>query len=477
MPYRPQCLSLDFLNSFDTSLERFGRGCLKLLAFHFIYRVYRNSLCLLLAVLFFSLADTSTHAQTDPQKNYFRILDDNAAALHARIDTIRSARMNLIASYFIVEDDLIAYAGLALMREAARDPKRGVRSRVIMDSLFHRIPKALIKHLLDEGVEIREHNPFRWTHPFKSLERMHDKLIIRDGVSGVMGGRNISRAYFNMSNKNYDDRDVLVEGPEVLKVEKYFDDLWKSDMVKAPNLSRVKTKNADEAGKLLDEALATLKKFGWLDQPPTQLTPADENCGKMECVTNVIRGNIRDLSIVRKRLFQLANESTGVVLIETPYLIPSEETLLAFENARERRVRVIVVTSSVQYNDGILPAGGYLYYRRRLAQTGIELYEYQGPNALHAKSAVFDRKIGTVASFNLDPRSARLNSELLVITHDPKKAAELEASIMKHVANSKLVAKDGVMIKGLRDFKGLPIRKILKIACARALTPLIKGQL
>jgi len=435
----------------------------------------KTSLWLLLSFLFFALAFTSVEAQTDTNKDYFRILDEGKHALHARIDTIRTAKSDLIASYFIVEDDLIALAGLALMRQAARE--RGVRSRVIVDSLFHKLPKALIKHLLDEGVEIREHNPFDWKHPLKSLERMHDKLIIRDGRSGVLGGRNISRAYFNMSDKNYDDRDVWVESPGVKKVEEYFNYLWTSDMVKSPNLYRVKSKEATEAGKLLDQALATLTQYGWLDNPPEFLTLADENNSPLEFVANAIRGDIRDLSIVRGRLFQLANQTKDVVLIETPYLIPSEESIQAFEGARERGVEVIVVTSSVKSNDGVLPAGGYLYYRRRLARTGITLYEYQGPNALHAKSAVFDRKIGTIASFNLDPRSARLNSELLVITHDPAKALELEASIYRHIANSKLVAKDGKLLNDIDDFGGVPRKKVFQISCARLLTPLLKSQL
>lgn len=38
--------------------------------------------------------------------------------------------------------------------------------------------------------------------------------------------------------------------------------------------------------------------------------------------------------------------------------------------ARDRRIKITIVTSPVKSNDGVVPAGGYLYYRRRLAENG-----------------------------------------------------------------------------------------------------------
>jgi cardiolipin synthase A/B len=49
---------------------------------------------------------------------------------------------------------------------------------------------------------------------------------------------------------------------------------------------------------------------------------------------------------------------------------------------------------------------------RRLARTGIELWEYQ-PQVLHAKSIVVD-DIVFVGSSNLDPRSLRINFEIML---------------------------------------------------------------
>jgi putative cardiolipin synthase len=74
---------------------------------------------------------------------------------------------------------------------------------------------------------------------------------------------------------------------------------------------------------------------------------------------------------------------------------------------------------------------GYAKQRQRLLETGAKLYEMR-PDAkseralfttaqleahgtlfgLHAKTVVFDRKVTFVGSFNLDPRSVNLNTEM-----------------------------------------------------------------
>ena len=96
-------------------------------------------------------------------------------------------------------------------------------------------------------------------------------------------------------------------------------------------------------------------------------------------------------------------------------------------------VRTRLLTNSLAANDVLPVHAGYVKHRRRLLRSGVELYEFRrqavgsrsdiqlsgGPSdaSLHAKVAVFDRRVTWVGSFNLDPRSALLNTELAIVIH------------------------------------------------------------
>ena len=99
-----------------------------------------------------------------------------------------------------------------------------------------------------------------------------------------------------------------------------------------------------------------------------------------------------------------------------------------------------VLTNSAASHD-VLPAlAGYVNTRRKLLNAGIELYELRPDSnmerewsilagksraALHAKSLVFDRKSVFIGSFNLDPRSTALNTEIGVMIDSPDIASEV----------------------------------------------------
>ena len=140
-----------------------------------------------------------------------RILDDPREAMQARADVIRQARTRLTMLYFLARDDRVTLSVLALLRDARR---RGVGDvRVIVDGSFHRIPKAVLAHLRDEGIEVRTYHPFDLHHPTWLFHRMHEKVIVADGARYITGGRNLDESYFGLAGKrNFLDRDVYVEG-------------------------------------------------------------------------------------------------------------------------------------------------------------------------------------------------------------------------------------------------------------------------
>jgi cardiolipin synthase len=65
---------------------------------------------------------------------------------------------------------------------------------------------------------------------------------------------------------------------------------------------------------------------------------------------------------------------------------------------------------------------------RQLLRAGIHIYEYHR-SFLHAKVAVFDRRVATVGSSNVDPFSLNLAQEANIFVEDRGFAEELRASL------------------------------------------------
>src|SRR5437773_8954473 len=136
----------------------------------------------------------------------FRILDDPKEAMQARVDLIQQAHTSIDVVYFIARNDRITLTALALLREAHR---RGVSDvRIIIDANFFHVPRAVVAHLLDEGIEIRVYHPISLRHITWLWHRLHEKEIIADGKRYITGGRNLDEAYFGLAKgMNYIDRD------------------------------------------------------------------------------------------------------------------------------------------------------------------------------------------------------------------------------------------------------------------------------
>jgi putative cardiolipin synthase len=121
------------------------------------------------------------------------------------------------------------------------------------------------------------------------------------------------------------------------------------------------------------------------------------------------------------------------LLSESPYFVLPAR---AQATVKARNVRVRVLTNSLASNDMLAAHSGYAKTRRRLLENGMELYELRpdtdafrsgwsllsgrSPAALHAKAMAFDREAVFIGSFNLDPRSAVINTEAGLYIESPE---------------------------------------------------------
>jgi putative cardiolipin synthase len=126
-----------------------------------------------------------------------------------------------------------------------------------------------------------------------------------------------------------------------------------------------------------------------------------------------------------KFIFQRVESLQDELLIESAYFIPLPRGVDKLSELRARGVKVRVLTNSLASNDVLAAFAGYSAQREPLLKAGVELYELRpepGPvrkrlfgggskAGLHTKAIVFDRKDVFVGSFNLDARSAMINTE------------------------------------------------------------------
>ena len=159
-----------------------------------------------------------------------------------------------------------------------------------------------------------------------------------------------------------------------------------------------------------------------------------------------------------RRLIDAVKNARESILIQSPYLIMPEGGIELFGELVDRGVRIRISTNSLASTDNIQAFSGYQGQRQDLLLAGVELFEYMDePSirtelidrypriadndpvfAIHAKSMVIDDETVFIGTFNLDPRSANLNTEVGLLVDSKELARQLTASIERDIdpANS-----------------------------------------
>lgn len=406
-----------------------------------------------------------------------RLLATDREAAEARVEMVLGAREEILASAFIFGDDPFTLTSLSLLRDGVR---RGLRVQVIVDAQWNKIPRPVQAHLLAEGIEIRVYHPFRFDRPRWITRRMHDKMVVADGRELLAGGRNVESTYFGfgrqIQRRNYIDLDLQVEGTAAAEARTYFRELWASPAVRAVQAQATPAEIA-EASRLLD------KQKAWLDarieearadlkRPTAELAEV----GPVRFLHDPAGGKVpgRGVGYELRGLLDSARES---VLIESPYLVPSRAFWDSLRQALARGVHVRILTNSLGTTDNLWPQAGYVGQKKELVRSGVELWEYLGPECLHAKTAVIDGETVIVGSYNLDPRSEHLNTELALVVRDPSMATDLRRTLDEHLQRAVRIDARGFPENASEPYPGVSRWKVLKLRLYRLLTPLIREQL
>jgi cardiolipin synthase C len=380
---------------------------------------------------------------------------DARDAFAARYLLAGAAERSLDVQYYIWRNDL---SGTLLMNALVGAADRGVRVRLLLDDNniagLDELVAAVDAH---PRIEVRLFNPFaiRRLRPLAYLtdfprlnRRMHNKSFTADNQVTIIGGRNVGDEYF-AANEGvlFADLDVIGIGPVVGDVSADFDRYWASESAYpadrllpragpaaireaanhaaalARQASAVAYMNALRQSSFVREMMAGTLPFEWaktrmISDPPSKILDRADG----------------DELLLRQFEEIFGSPQTSFDLV-SPYFVPGQRGVDLFEGWEKRGVNVRVLTNSLEATDVAVVHAGYAKRRKALLQAGIALFELRSTpgqrpassgrafgsssSSLHAKTFAVDRSRIFIGSFNFDPRSVELNTEMGFVIDSP----------------------------------------------------------
>ena len=333
-------------------------------------------------------------------EQYFPAL---TAAIDAAVEEV------FLESYIFSDDETGSLIADALARAAAR----GVATHLLIDGYGARDFAPRFRDMLQTaGAELLVFRPQVSPWPFwkqrSRLRRMHRKLACVDGAVAFVGGINV-RDDFHTPEPSPPQFDyaVRIEGPLVARVRAEAARLW----------TRVSWATLGRRWEGFALALG-----GSVTHARTQDAPA---VGGQRAAL-VVRDSLRHRRDIENAYLAQIDAARSEVVLANAYFFPTRKFRRALLHAARRGLAVTLLLQG-KADHPLQHYASRALYRQFLA-AGLRVYEYH-PSLLHAKVAVFDGRVATVGSSNIDPLSLGLAREANVFVDDAGFARELRASL------------------------------------------------
>jgi phosphatidylserine/phosphatidylglycerophosphate/cardiolipin synthase-like enzyme len=413
-----------------------------------------------------------------------RMITNNPEAWYARWYILNSAKRSIDTTYFIVDKDIFGMSFLGLLLKKARE---GVKVRIMMDArgskdLSHKMMgQDYLQELLETpGVEIKVYNPLSdnfikmFGNPRHVVCSNHDKIIIVDNDYVMTGGRNIEMNYFVEAadfDRAYIDSDIIMKGAaaaaemqkafdeefnshEVFKIKRDLFGNWKSRAQELEFARRAMEAYISGMG-LLDGA-ALDKRYAKYTEELAQYKhlrsyngyrpfTGDHEYPFIMLDKHSMKGKRNDIT---PGIGAMIRNAKSEIIIENPYIVLTDEAMSALREANARGVMINIHTNSPMSTDStatqVFFSDEWSKVMKQLPN--LRLFVCPGPQPLHSKVFVFDREVAVIGSYNMDPLSEQINSEIvsvvkaknfalrmaLRIFEAEKKAIEYKIEVMKN---------------------------------------------
>ncbi|MPY69491.1 MAG: phospholipase D family protein [Alphaproteobacteria bacterium] len=432
------------------------------------------------------------HDQARDRQSGFSLIVPGPDALRSLRSFIALAEKTLDLQYYIWRGD---ESGRLVLSDLVDAASGGVRVRLLLDDMDTKWEDGELARLNAlPNFEIRIFNPFasRTSRLVDALvdfrrvtHRMHNKLFIADNTVAVIGGRNIGDRYFSKDEEaSYRDLDIHAAGHAARALSRHFDAFWNSPWSVSIDALDDGHETAAGVREMVERLKRTAARYARTIEA-NEIAPAEYAARVFSGLiwsrrTAIVadshdKPQTKNPKLLEELFARLSGRLEKGLLIEAAYFIPAENGVRILCGFVKAGMDVRVLTNSLSSSDVITAYAGYRIYRRPLLECGVQLYEMRrgakillearraGDSSianLHTKAAVFDRRYTFVGSFNLDPRSVYLNTEIALLV-DSRPLAEAAARFIEDGMSPenayRLTLEDGEIVwNTTRD--GAPLR-------------------
>ncbi len=425
------------------------------------------------------VAAISEQNDVHPELSGYHPIVTGANAFASRSILTEMATRNIDAQYYIWHND---QSGQLLLKDLWRAAERGVIVRLLLDD-FNNNPEFdqhLLRFASHPNIAVRIINPLvhRKLQTLNYVtglprinRRMHNKSMTFDKQITIIGGRNIGNEYLsNDQNSQFADLDVLLIGKVVGDIDNSFASYWSSPLSfdietlvkpdkdvpsgflealdklgpedKDDNRSNVTVyKTAIEESTIDEDLLNKRVPFRWTD-----MQFLSDDVGKLSKTVS------SETNLVHQ-LRTLLGSPTKQLTIISSYFVPTKDGVDTLVKLAESGIDIKILTNSFDATDVTAVHSGYIQWRPILLKAGVRIYELkstaseekrenklwkarsQSSTSLHAKTFAVDDYQVFIGSYNVDPRSANINTEMGVIINDDQLAKQLHGALSDDLLN------------------------------------------
>ncbi len=410
-----------------------------------------------------------------------KLLNHGLASLEERLQMIERAEKSIDVEYFIYNLDK---SGRIFTQALIDKAHSGVKVRMLLDyaMIKSQFSPFYAHQMAEAGIEVKYFNPTATLNLFRGTYRNHRKVLLIDGVEAITGGRNIGDEYFDLREDfNFLDRDIEVKGEIVTSIQDTFNKVWDAEVSKIV----VRDHKPEESDgiyrrdqgeydsfryrqdlKNWNEKVNKAKEFSMVSDAllvndirvKGKAELSEEYQGTCENMSfnseyPIIGQKNRSERIIKHDIAERIKNAKESVLFDSPYFIVNDESKTALETALRNKVKVTLLTNSLNSTDAVYVYDVFDSTIKGWLEKGMESYIYKGslpenyPTiddlvahsrfGVHAKSFVFDKKDVVIGTFNFDPRSANLNTEMTIsCDNNPELARIVTEDIEGRIKNS-----------------------------------------
>jgi cardiolipin synthase len=330
--------------------------------------------------------------------NRLELIESGEARLRILLELIAGAQKCIKMLMYMFNPD---HAGERVRDALVAAARRGVATRVLIDGFGSAASPDFFTALEESGGEYCVFNP---SYGRSYLLRNHQKLVVIDDQTAIIGGANIDETYLiDRGSRRWRDLWLRIDGPEVAMPSRYFDTLFRWSKRKGTKLRSLR--------RILGEYSEWRGPLQWKFSGPLSM----RNSWWRTIGRDIRRGSRLDMIFA--------------------YFAPPSAMIRRIGRLGSRG-RTRIVTAAKSDNNATIAAARHSY--SRLLRRHVQMYEYQ-PAKLHTKLVIVD-DIVHIGSSNFDYRSLYINLEIMLRIKDADFASAMRAYFERELEDCKWIS-------------------------------------